>query len=174
MKKFKGECIMANTLGSRISENRKRKNITQDHLAEQMGVSTQAVSKWENDISCPDISLLPMLADYFNTSIDELMRGENARPVQLVPEGERKEFDKMMLKMSVLSAQGDIVNMNLPLILVKAAIESGIQMINISGNSEALKNVDFKAVLLAAEKGIFGKLMEVKSASGDLVEIYIE
>lgn len=81
------------TLGSRIAECRKRKNITQEQLAEQMGVSTQAVSKWENDISCPDISLLPPLADYFSISIDELMRGENSRPVQLVPEGERKDVD---------------------------------------------------------------------------------
>ena len=165
---------MANTLGSRISESRKRKGITQDQLAEHMGVSTQAVSKWENDISCPDISLLPSLADYFNMSIDELLRGKNPHSVQLVPESERKDFDKMMLKMAVLSAQGDIVNINLPLVLLKAALDSGMQMMNMSGNSEALKNVDFKAVLLAAETGVFGKLMEVKSAAGDTVEIYIE
>ena len=165
------------TLGSRISENRKRRNITQDQLAEKMGVSTQAVSKWENDITCPDISLLPALSDYFNTSIDELMRGENARPVQVVPEGERKEVDRMMLRISVLSAQGDDVKVNLPVILIKAALESGIVpegFVNIGGNNNALKSVDFNAVILAAEKGVFGKLIEVKSADGDLVEIYIE
>jgi|GEM_PF-6583186 len=46
---------MANTLGSRIGEFRKKKGITQDQLAEYIGVSSQAVSKWENDLSCPDI-----------------------------------------------------------------------------------------------------------------------
>ena len=56
---------MANTLGSRIAEYRRAKGITQDQLAEHMGVSSQAVSKWENDLSCPDITLLPRLADYF-------------------------------------------------------------------------------------------------------------
>lgn len=168
---------MANTLGSRISENRKRKNITQDLLAEQMGVSTQAVSKWENDISCPDISLLPALADYFNTSIDELMRGENARSVQFVPEGERKDFDKMVLRIVVLSAAGDDVKVNIPFVLIKAILESGITpegFVNIGGTNNALKNIDFNSILMAAEKGVFGKLIEVKSADGDLVEMYIE
>ena len=56
---------MEQTLGKRIMENRKRLGWTQDRLAEQMGVSAQAVSKWENDQSCPDISLLPKLAELF-------------------------------------------------------------------------------------------------------------
>lgn len=69
---------MANTLGSRITEYRKTKGITQDQLAEHMGVSSQAVSKWENDLSCPDIALLSKLADYFGITIDKLLRGENS------------------------------------------------------------------------------------------------
>ena len=72
---------MANTLGSRITELRRAKGITQDQLAEHMGVSSQAVSKWENDLSCPDITLLPRLADYFGISIDKLLRGENSNVV---------------------------------------------------------------------------------------------
>ncbi len=70
---------MANTLGSRISEYRRKKGITQDQLAEYFGVSSQAVSKWENDLSCPDITLIPQLADYFNVTIDELLRGESPK-----------------------------------------------------------------------------------------------
>ena len=49
---------MAQTLGKRIMENRKRLALTQDQLAEKLGVTPQAVSKWENDQSCPDISIL--------------------------------------------------------------------------------------------------------------------
>lgn len=64
---------MAQTLGKRIMENRKRLSMTQDQLAEKLGVTPQAVSKWENDQSCPDISILPQLADIFGITIDALL-----------------------------------------------------------------------------------------------------
>ena len=72
---------MEQTLGKRIVKNRKRKNMTQDQLAEQLGVTAQAVSKWENDQSCPDISTLPKLATIFGISVDELL-GAAAEPVR--------------------------------------------------------------------------------------------
>ena len=72
---------MEATLGKRITTNRKRLGLTQDQLAEQLGITAQAVSKWENDLSCPDISILPKLADIFGISIDELL-GRDA-PVQI-------------------------------------------------------------------------------------------
>lgn len=53
---------MEETLGKRIVFHRKRLGLTQDALAERMGVTAQAVSKWENDQSCPDIGALPKLA----------------------------------------------------------------------------------------------------------------
>ncbi|WP_425539002.1 helix-turn-helix domain-containing protein [Microaceticoccus formicicus] len=56
-----------------ISENRKLKGITQDELANYIGVSKSSVSKWETAQSYPDITFLPQLASYFNISIDELM-----------------------------------------------------------------------------------------------------
>ena len=64
------------TLGKRISAHRKRLGLTQDQLAERVGVSAQAVSKWENDLSCPDISILPKLASIFGTTTDELLGAE--------------------------------------------------------------------------------------------------
>ena len=57
-------------LGRILSENRRRKGITQDELAEFMGVSKAAVSKWETESTYPDILLLPRLAAYFDMSID--------------------------------------------------------------------------------------------------------
>lgn len=164
---------MNNTLGSRISEYRKRLSITQDQLAEHMNVSPQAVSKWENDLSCPDISLLPQLADYFNVTIDDLLRGTNANEVRIVPQEQRKDFNKMILKMNVNSSNGDIVKINLPLPLIKTAIEIGMQMPQISGN-ETLKNIDFTQILMMAENGLIGKLLEVQSANGDNVDIVVE
>lgn len=68
------------TLGKRIAAHRKRMGLTQEQLAEQLGITAQAVSKWENDLSCPDISVLPLLADIFKVSTDELL-GRNLTPV---------------------------------------------------------------------------------------------
>ena len=64
---------MEETLGKRIVAGRKRLGITQDRLAEQLGVTAQAVSKWENDQSCPDITMLPKLAEIFGTTTDALL-----------------------------------------------------------------------------------------------------
>jgi len=59
-------------IGSKIAFYRKKLGITQDALAQKLEVSNQAVSKWESDQCCPDISLLPLLADIFEITIDEL------------------------------------------------------------------------------------------------------
>ncbi len=60
-------------LGRILLENRRRLGITQDELAEYLGVSKAAVSKWETETTYPDILMLPRLASYFNITIDELM-----------------------------------------------------------------------------------------------------
>ena len=72
---------MEQTLGKRIASNRKLMKLTQDQLAEQLGVTAQAVSKWENDQSCPDITMLPRLAEIFGISIDELLGREVPPPI---------------------------------------------------------------------------------------------
>ena len=71
---------MEQTLGKRIMQNRKRLGLTQEQLAESLGVTAQAVSKWENDQSCPDISMLPKLAQLFGTTVDALL-GNDTAPV---------------------------------------------------------------------------------------------
>lgn len=72
---------MEQTLGKRIMQNRKRLGLTQDQLADKLGVTAQAVSKWENDQSCPDISTLPKLAEIFGITVDELLGRTTAQPV---------------------------------------------------------------------------------------------
>ena len=59
-------------IGTKIQTLRKNKNITQAQLAEVLSVSSQSVSKWENHLSVPDISLLPIIAQYFGITMDEL------------------------------------------------------------------------------------------------------
>ncbi len=72
---------MEQTIGKRIAANRKRLGMTQDQLAERLGVTAQAVSKWENDQSCPDIATLPRLAEIFGISTDELLGHTTQAPV---------------------------------------------------------------------------------------------
>ena len=62
------------SLGSMIAGLRKEKGLTQAVLAEKMGVTDKAVSKWERDLSCPDIASLPRLAELFGISVDDLMQ----------------------------------------------------------------------------------------------------
>ena len=72
---------MKKTLGALIAKTRKEKGMTQLELAEKMGVTDKAVSKWERDLSCPDIQSLPLLAQVLDLSLEELMQGEEkSRP----------------------------------------------------------------------------------------------
>lgn len=59
-------------IGNKIKELRKQRGITQEQLAGSIGISFQAVSKWENGIALPDITLAPVLAGYFGVTLDEL------------------------------------------------------------------------------------------------------
>lgn len=61
------------TIGTNIKRLRQNKGVTQEQLGAVLGISSQAVSKWENESALPDIMTLPKLADYFGISIDELM-----------------------------------------------------------------------------------------------------
>lgn len=61
-----------NSIGERIAYFRKSKGMTQETLAKTFGISTQAVSKWETGTTMPDILLLPVIADLFDTSVDSL------------------------------------------------------------------------------------------------------
>ena len=79
---------MEETLGKRIAANRKRLGLTQDALAEKLGITAQAISKWENDLSCPDITMLPKLAEIFGISTDALLGREET------PEAENKKKEE--------------------------------------------------------------------------------
>lgn len=66
------------TLGATIALYRRKQGITQDALAQKLGVTNQAVSKWESDQCCPDVMLLPKLADIFDISMDTLFGRERS------------------------------------------------------------------------------------------------
>ncbi len=65
-------------MGENIAALRRAAGLTQEMLADRLGVTSQAVSKWERQLSCPDVSLLPAMAEVFGVGIDELFAGASA------------------------------------------------------------------------------------------------
>lgn len=166
---------MNETIGNRIAKYRKAKGLTQEALANLMGVSSQAVSKWETDASCPDITALPQLCKILGITTDELLTG-NCSEVKMVPPAERKPMEELVLRVKVLSADGDKVRLNLPMRLVKIAMEIGVDVVpNVGGdNAQMLKSIDMEKVVKMVEQGLVGKLVEIESADGDIVEVVVE
>lgn len=164
-----------NTMGSRIAVRRKKMGMTQEELAVKMGVSAQAVSKWENDASCADISLLPRLCRILGITSDELLTGDNSS-VKLLPPSQRKSMDELTLRVKIHTVRGDKVRVNLPMSLVKVAMELGVEISpSISGvKAETLKEIDLKKIVDLVERGAIGKLVEVETAEGDTVEVVVE
>lgn len=64
------------TLGIMISTLRKEKGMTQLELAEKMGVTDKAVSKWERNLSCPDVNSIPKLAEILEISVEDLLNAQ--------------------------------------------------------------------------------------------------
>lgn len=164
---------MNETIGSRICKFRKAKGMTQEELASQLGVSSQAVSKWENDVSCPDISLLPQLSQVLGVTTDAILSGKN-EDVKLVPAAQRKSLDEMVLRIYVNSSDGDRVKVNLPMSLVKVGLEIGMDFSVNMGGSNAVKGIDFNKLIDLVQQGAIGKLVEVETGDGDIVEIVVE
>ena len=165
---------MQDTLGARIAALRKRKGMTQEELAQKMEVSSQAVSKWENDVSCPDIQSLPRLAKLLGTTVDELLTGKEAQ-VQLLRGDERKSLDELTLRVRVTSNQGDRVKVNVPMSLVKVALELGMDIIpGMTPGMDGFRNFDLNKVMELAERGLIGSIAEAESADGHKVEIVVE
>lgn len=229
------------TLGRRIARLRLARTATQERLAKELNVSPQAVSKWENDINYPDISLLPDLARFLGVSVDELLSGASAstqesadaqestaevvsaaddEPVEIVEEPTEhadqgiatqssgfsfgKLFGKSMIKVEkndeadggkkkgvrlgngsakhglhvyVVSDDGDVVDMCVPLGLAKFVLNSGIQVSGSYLNQETqeqLSNINLDALMDAAKTGESGTLVDITSADGDVVKIWFD
>ena len=65
------------SIGETISSLRKNKGMTQNELAEKMNVTDKAVSKWEGNLSCPDVNTISKLADILGVSVEELLNSKN-------------------------------------------------------------------------------------------------
>lgn len=157
------------TLGQRIAHYRKLRGITQEELGEKCGVSSQAVSKWENDISAPDITLLSTLSETFGISTDQLLGLK--REVATAVNPETIDEDRLLLKIDIESNAGDKVKINVPYKLGLVFLQSGAVG---EKNGEALKSVDFKQIAEMVKMGLLGPVVDIESADGDKVKISVE
>ena len=165
---------MENTLGKRIASLRKEKNLKQEDLAQMLNISPQAISKWENDLTCPDISILPELSKILNVSIDELLIGKKElNDVKLIPQEERKELNDVKLKIQIFSDENGKITINLPMALLEVALEMGLDMGSVSGN-ESLKNVDLNKIVQLVKQGVMGNLMEIETSDNHRVKLFVE
>ena len=117
-----------NKIGEFIAQCRKEHNMTQMQFAEKLGVTNKAVSKWENNSSCPDVSLLTKIADYFGVSVDALLR-ENEEDI--VNSSENKDAnakssdDKKNIMIKVTQQNGKENIIKVPFKFVKFGLNIG-------------------------------------------------
>lgn len=114
------------SIGKMISLLRKEKGMTQSELAEKMNVTDKAVSKWERDLSCPDINTISKLADVLEVSVDELLQAK------------KKEYSNTKLK--------DLIN----LIFKAIAVAMGVAVIVLN----VLNKIDIKSSVIMLSIGI--------------------
>ena len=164
--------------GESLQALRKENKVTQEQLANFLGVSAQAVSKWENDINMPDVGILLNLGAILDVSTDELLGKEMTAVAKFEPETVQKDFSKLMLRILVDSSDGDKVRVNLPLQIVKIALDAGVApAISVNGEGKmanAMASIDWKQVYSLVEQGLLGEIVTVDSKNGDHVRIVVE
>ena len=116
---------MNKTLGTMIAELRKQHGMTQLELAEKMGVTDKAVSKWERDLSCPDINSIPNLAEILGVSVEELMQ---VKKTAEAPAGKAGEILEIAPK-AVAMAMG--IAVTVLTILNALDVKSGMVMLGV-------------------------------------------
>ena len=83
------------TMGEIISTLRKERGMTQKELAEKMGVTDKAVSKWERNLSCPDVITIAHLAEVLGTSVEQLL---DVQPTEKVKDSPKVDIADLILK----------------------------------------------------------------------------
>ena len=126
------------SIGETIASLRKQKGMTQNELAEKMNVTDKAVSKWERDLSCPDINTISKLADILDVSVEELLKAkkkENSNTTKM------KDLINLILKAVALAMGIAVVVLN---ILNQIDVKSSIIMLGIGIACMAIYLLDNK------------------------------
>jgi len=152
------------TIGKNIADKRRAIGLTQEQLAEKVGVSAQAISKWENDMTEPDAEMLLTLADIFGVTVDELLRG-TVKPVIKDNDDGKKPEDRI-LRINVISDDSNIT-VRIPAGLILAGNYSVF-----GGVGNSIKT-QLDSIINMIENNTVGSVIEVDS-EGQHVTITIE
>ena len=161
---------MANKFKENFSALRKEKGLTQADVAEALHVSPQAVSKWENGDSMPDISLLPDIAQLFGVSIDALLGVEKEPTVEVVEPPKKGDYSDYFLRV-VIDDDGDKVRVNLPLAIVSAMMRKKGEL---NFGSVSISKADIDNILQMVDQGAVGDLVNIQGKDGETVHIFVE
>ena len=112
------------SIGETISSLRKKKELTQNELAEKMNVTDKAVSKWERDLSCPDVNTISRLAEVLDVSVEELLNAKEQRKSN----NKMKDLVNLIFKAVAIAMGIAVVVLN---ILNEIDIKSSIIMLGI-------------------------------------------
>ena len=164
---------MEKTIGKKLYDLRKQSGFTQDYVAEKLGVSAQAVSKWENDIACPDIMTLPNIANLYGISIDELFKNEEVKSNVKFEKTEKINENELIFRVYVDTVHGDDIKVNLPYLLVKEIINVGKNISSVVSGID-LSGVDFETIFAMVESGALGEIVNVKTQNNDIVRVVVE
>jgi transcriptional regulator with XRE-family HTH domain len=154
------------TFGQRLTNLRKQHNMTQNDIAQKLNISYQAVSKWENDITSPDIDSLIALADIFEISVDELLGRKQEEKVNV----ESKDFNHLICTIEI-GDEDDTMKFNLPLSIVENLVSS--KQKNIINGNKQLKQIDFEHIIELARLGVLGEIVNITSSDGDRIIVNI-
>ena len=111
-------------IGETIASLRKNKGMTQNELAEKMNVTDKAVSKWERDLSCPDVNTISKLANILDVSVEELLKAKKKDE----PNTKIKDLINLIFKAVALAMGIAVVVLN---ILNQIDVKSSIVMLGI-------------------------------------------
>ena len=140
---------MNNSIGEKLYNHRKNAGFSQEELAEKIGVSRQAVSKWERDESSPDTNNLIALAKLYNISLDDLVLGENTSKQEEAPTNDKVDVSPAGIQAE--SHNGDKVNINLKGVQVDTDnknVHIGIDGVKVGENGHIVfpeKQIDSRA-----------------------------
>lgn len=165
------ECETPGTIGSRIAQGRKAKGYTQEEFSQLLDVTAQAVSKWENDVSCPDIQLLPKISQLLNISIDELLG--NAQKKFEEPKSKVIDTSKLNFTINITKQNQNPVNVSLPFSTIKRFAKMGNGISGVLGNN-TLNGVQLDEILNIVEEGATGEVFKVEAEDGTIVKFIIE
>lgn len=164
---------MEKTIGKKLYDLRKQSGFTQDYVAEKLGVSAQAVSKWENDIACPDIMTLPNIAELYDITIDELFENDEVQSNVKFEKPEQINQNELLLRVYVDTVNGDVVKVSLPYPVVKELINVGKNISSVVSGID-LSGVDFETIFAMVESGALGEIVNVKTQNNDIVRVVVE